>query len=161
MPKNLFTSDEFQKNNGKKKAPWGIIAGCLAVIALIGLCIVLMKPDKPDPTDKDTPEEVTGIVIPEQPEAPSPAEDVTKQQTPTEPADNNASDDIQIQSTTNQPAKATNTSTALGLTGDLEKDALTVIRGTFGNNPDRKRILGDKYQELQDKVNELYREGKF
>ena len=161
MPKNLFTSDEFQKNNGKKKSPWGIIVSCLTVIALIGVCIVLMKPDKSDHTDKDTPEEVTEFVVSEQTETSSSTDDVTKQQTPTEPADNNPSGGTQTQSTTSQPAKATNTSKATGLTGDLEKDALKVIRGTFGNNPDRRRILGDKYQVLQDKVNELYREGKF
>lgn len=43
---------------------------------------------------------------------------------------------------------------------ELEQEALSVIRGNYGNNPVRRRKLGDRYQEIQDRVNQMYREGK-
>ena len=44
---------------------------------------------------------------------------------------------------------------------DIEQEALKVIRGSYGNIPKRKNILGDKYQIIQNRVNQLKREGSF
>jgi len=53
------------------------------------------------------------------------------------------------------------TTEKIGKTEDsLETAALSVIRGNYGNNPERKRKLGDRYQEIQNRVNQMYREGK-
>lgn len=49
----------------------------------------------------------------------------------------------------------TNKSTVL----NLDEKVLSVIRGNYGNNPDRRRKLGAEYQKIQDKVNEMYRNG--
>lgn len=43
---------------------------------------------------------------------------------------------------------------------NIEETVLSVIRGNYGNNPVRRRKLGDRYQEIQDRVNQMYREGK-
>lgn len=44
------------------------------------------------------------------------------------------------------------------MTGDdVEKLAMEVIRGNFGNGQDRKDLLGDNYQEIQDRVNQIMR----
>lgn len=43
---------------------------------------------------------------------------------------------------------------------ELEEAALSVIRGNYGNNPVRRRKLGNRYQQIQDRVNQMYREGK-
>lgn len=43
--------------------------------------------------------------------------------------------------------------------GTIEETAISVIRGDYGNNPIRRRKLGDRYQKIQDKVNQMYREG--
>lgn len=40
---------------------------------------------------------------------------------------------------------------------DVVENAHRVIRGDFGNGQVRKDALGDKYQEIQNKVNEIYR----
>lgn len=40
---------------------------------------------------------------------------------------------------------------------DIENLAKEAIRGNFGNGQERKDRLGDNYQEVQDKVNELLR----
>ena len=42
----------------------------------------------------------------------------------------------------------------------VQKYALSVIRGNYGNNPVRRRRLGDRYYEVQNKVNEMYRRGE-
>lgn len=43
--------------------------------------------------------------------------------------------------------------------GTVEEEALSVIRGNYGNNPERRRLLKERYQEIQNKVNEMYRNG--
>lgn len=40
---------------------------------------------------------------------------------------------------------------------DVDKEALSVIRGNYGNNPERRRLLKERYQKIQSKVNEMYR----
>lgn len=40
---------------------------------------------------------------------------------------------------------------------DIEKLAREVIRGNFGNGQDRKDLLGENYQEIQDRVNQIMR----
>lgn len=44
---------------------------------------------------------------------------------------------------------------------DVEAEALRVIRGEYGNGAERKRLLGDKYAAIQNRVNELKRHGAF
>lgn len=43
---------------------------------------------------------------------------------------------------------------------DIEKLALEVTRGNFGNGEMRKELLGPNYEEIQARVNQMYREGK-
>lgn len=46
----------------------------------------------------------------------------------------------------------------LNLSGDdIEKLAQEVIRGNFGNGQERKDLLGENYQEIQDRVNQIMR----
>ncbi len=45
--------------------------------------------------------------------------------------------------------------TSGALTGDVEEDAKAVIRGEFGNGADRRAALGNRYNEIQSKVNEI------
>ncbi len=45
-------------------------------------------------------------------------------------------------------------------TGDVEQEALSVIRGDYGNGNVRRQRLGSRYDEIQSEVNELYRLGK-
>lgn len=48
-----------------------------------------------------------------------------------------------------------------GATGAVEEEAKEVIRGKYGNGDVRKRNLGDRYAEIQSKVNEIYRKRLF
>jgi hypothetical protein len=45
--------------------------------------------------------------------------------------------------------------------GEIEDLALDVVRGKYGNNPDRRRLLGNRYAEIQKKVNEMYKKKRF
>lgn len=47
------------------------------------------------------------------------------------------------------------------VTNDLEAEAMKVIRGDYGVGQERKSKLGSKYQSIQNRVNELKREGVF
>ena len=61
----------------------------------------------------------------------------------------------------NKVAKMDNiSSTESTITRDTETEALLVIRGKYGNNPDRRRLLKERYQEIQSRVNEMYRNGE-
>lgn len=53
------------------------------------------------------------------------------------------------------------TSTPIGssISGTIEEEAIKVIRGNYGNGDVRKRNLGRRYSEIQNKVNEMYRNG--
>ena len=47
------------------------------------------------------------------------------------------------------------------VSNDVEAEAMKVIRGDHGIGQERKNKLGDKYQTIQNRVNELKREGLF
>ena len=44
---------------------------------------------------------------------------------------------------------------------NVETEALKVIRGDYGDNPERRKNLGRNYQSIQNRVNELKRQGAF
>lgn len=54
----------------------------------------------------------------------------------------------------------TNPTPTGNVTGTVEEEAREVIRGKYGNGAVRKRNLGDRYAEIQSKVNEMYRNGQ-
>lgn len=47
------------------------------------------------------------------------------------------------------------------ISNDVEAEAMKVIRGDYGVGQERKDKLGNKYQSIQSRVNELKREGIF
>lgn len=52
-------------------------------------------------------------------------------------------------------ATSTPATTSRRPTADTETEAQNVIRGDYGNNPDRRTALGDRYHEIQSRVNQL------
>lgn len=61
---------------------------------------------------------------------------------------NVAKDELKPQNSSSEP-----------LVGSLEQKAIAVIRGTYGNGLERKQKLGNEYTVIQNKVNEMYRDG--
>lgn len=78
-------------------------------------------------------------------------------ETPSQEAVPNATVSSQ-QNNTATPASMTQT---VGVSSDVEAEAMKVIRGDYGIGQERKNRLGDKYQPIQNRVNELKREGVF
>ncbi len=58
-------------------------------------------------------------------------------------------------------ATSASTTQTVGVSSDIEAEAMKVIRGDYGIGQERKDRLGDKYQPIQNRVNELKREGVF
>ena len=61
---------------------------------------------------------------------------------------NVAKDELKPQNSSSEP-----------FNGSLEQKAIAVIRGTYGNGLERKQKLGNEYTVIQNKVNEMYRDG--
>lgn len=51
--------------------------------------------------------------------------------------------------------------TVTGVSNNIEVEALNVIKGKYGDGNERKSRLGVRYAEIQNRVNELKRAGKF
>lgn len=64
-------------------------------------------------------------------------------------------------STSDTPAKASTPAVISTPTGDLEQDAKKTIRGDYGDGSARKSALGSRYREVQRRVNQLMRSGRF
>lgn len=72
-----------------------------------------------------------------------------------------ASDTQGSQSPTNKTDDRLSTTPSITVSsGTLEQEAKSVIRGIYGNGDDRKRALGRRYDVIQSKVNEMYRNGE-
>lgn len=60
------------------------------------------------------------------------------------------------------PSNSINDSvTTANVSNDIETEALKVIRGDYGIGQERKDRLGNKYQTIQNRVNQLKKEGVF
>ena len=69
---------------------------------------------------------------------------------------------VQLQeSTTLQTTPTTSSNSHISVSIDVEAEAMKVIRGDYGIGQERKNQLGDNYQIIQNRVNELKKEGVF
>lgn len=62
--------------------------------------------------------------------------------------------------TVNDKPMVSNNVASATVNGTVEEEAWSTIRGNYGNGAARKEALGSRYDEIQAKVNEFYREGK-
>jgi FtsZ-interacting cell division protein ZipA len=80
-----------------------------------------------------------------------------EQPTPAEDTEDISADSSAPQTPNISTAQVQNSS----VSDDIEKEAQRVIRGDYGNVPQRKELLGSKYQQIQNRVNQLKKEGAF
>jgi cytoskeletal protein RodZ len=132
-------------NNSKKKSKWWLWLLILLVVAVI-VFFVFKKysNDKPIPTDTPT-IPVTVVDSTENTNVGS-GDAVSEEQNTTENKDEQVENNGSPESdeTTSVPHSAT----------DYDAEARTAVRGTYGNGQSRKDVLGEKYSEVQRKVNE-------
>lgn len=157
-----------RKNNGK----WLWII--LAIIVLVILIWVLFLGKTSDSQPKEEKESIEATSVPSTQENDSPTieNDSLKDEA------TGATEDINSEAPTNQttpagksdannPASSQATNSAVpekssSITPtDVETEALKVVRGDYGNGAERKNRLGDRYNAIQKRVNELKREGRF
>lgn len=76
---------------------------------------------------------------------------------------NNSNEDVNSMLEKNDKviSKSTELSSSTLLSGTLEEKAILVIRGNYGNGEKRRMNLGHEYTEIQNKVNEMYRNGLY
>lgn len=132
----LFASEDFDKNHVSEKIPkkpwwpWALAA----VVVCGGLVFLLTRGNGPSG------DEVAQTNVPL-------VEDIATQDNPATTTQDS------VMADTNNVASAT-------VNGTVEEEAWSTIRGNYGNGAARKEALGSRYDEIQAKVNEFYREGK-
>ena len=173
-------------NGGKNKVVGGLVA--LAVVGLLGYGAYSLLTHSDDKNSDTTTEQVEGAApsnegdtkdVPNEETAGTPDAENANDENTTVPSQDEPSSEAAIpqsestqdasvkpaeptkQSTqSNEIAKQTvTTSQSVALPGTLEEKAKDVIRGNYGNGVVRKQKLGDQYDEIQSKVNEMYRNG--
>lgn len=70
-----------------------------------------------------------------------------------------AADESHVTTSTEKSSTSHSEKSDNNVGGDVETNARRVIRGDFGNGQERRDKLGSSYSEIQDKVNEMYRQG--
>ena len=149
---NIFSDQDFEKtpNEKKNRKPLiygGIVAG-LIVIAAIGYGIWGYGGDEANPTGPMLPDTTATTSKADSAEVKT---DVNESQVVEEPKQEIDSKPIQPTKDAQKPSAPVE---------EVKAAAISVIRGNYGNNPERRRKLGDRYQEIQSKVNEMYRNGE-
>jgi hypothetical protein len=71
-----------------------------------------------------------------------------------EPINNSDQNQASSASVANTPSTAQPNS-SVTVSDNVDVEAMKVIRGEYGNNPDRRNALGARYHEIQTRVNQL------
>ena len=169
----IFTPEDFDKPKPRKKKTFLIwILICLAIAALaVGIIAIVKSCDTQKGVDAIEQEQVQQVstgsetqIRNEDPEATdkeiSPETQVIEQvgdkQHDQTSVVETAKEEPKSQTSTSKP-----TSASLNVSDNIEQEAMNVIRGDYGNIPERREKLGSKYQEIQNRVNQLKKEGVF
>lgn len=144
MANNLFTQEDFIKKknpqNKRKNNYWyWIIIVLIIVVPIWGIRMYLKHSENPQESESSIPSVDTCSII----------DDTLIVRT------GNYKIEVEKSSSENNNREETKYTYNL----NLEQKAWAVIRGNYDNNPIRRQKLGEDYQVIQDKVNELYRKG--
>lgn len=165
----LFKPEDFDKTKDKnlwqKNKKWIIGIATLLIVALIVICCIFcgkeeqkkeevseqvsQKPlslaytDGTDVVETDTAHEIHKVVN-------------VKSET-----NNTAGDDDPKNMVKQQVSTPPEAFQPMPVSDNIDQEAMNVIRGNYGNVPERREKLGYKYQEIQNRVNQLKREGAF
>lgn len=156
---NMGEADSGEKStdtNNKKKWLW-ILLVLIAVIAAIFWGINRNNGGEDSPKTQPVVEQNDSIV-----------NDSTKSQTETETSQevtetpSNSEENVsapQVQGPSESTDNNTTAAPVENSSEDVESLAKEVLSGKYGNWPERERMLGNRYNEVQKQVNEMYRNG--
>jgi hypothetical protein len=148
---------EKSSGNGKNF----LIIAAVVVVCIIGW-LLLSKSENEQITEP----EVAEVAVPsseEQDESNAASEESEQPQAEeTAPKEEEATQETAAPKETPVEKPTTNVvSSAANVSGDVEAEAMKVIRGDYGDGEERKAKLGSEYQKIQNRVNQLKREGVF
>jgi cytoskeletal protein RodZ len=165
----------------KKKSKWWLwlLLALIAIVVVI-LLIKTFSTNESNVTDENLPAQVWQLAVSEQTPAtkePPAIETQVTEETATPANEETVAPEASEQPAatpvaevaepasqpSGEPTEKPNASAKPAATlpqGSLEEKAKRVIRGDFGNGIDRKQALGSEYNEIQQKVNEMYRNGE-
>ena len=160
----LFTPEDFDKPTEKKwyqSKGFIITLVILAVAIIVGLLLYFLSNKSGEVSQLAQPNDAV-------------VENVTSSTSEVEIADSSANetvpegieqDDVSLSNPAEQvkpeETLAGSKSTPKTASNSTETEALKVIHGDYGNVPQRKELLGTRFNEIQARVNQLKREGKF
>ena len=168
MGKNLFNPNDFAKENEKqnhwqKYRKYYIPGGGLVAAFIVGTLLFWPKNEGevlPSPTPADTLTHVVDTPAVEKIDSATIVEKTTPDNDGVDTKQNEVS--AETPEVAEKPKVNTATeSTPSGNTrsGDVTLDAKKAIRGDFGNGAERRRQLGNDYEQVQALVNKMYRDG--
>lgn len=166
----LFTPEDFDKP--KAKSFWqkykGWIIGIVVLLITVALCYIFCG-KKEKPTEQSQSEQIiqvedtyatSEIEAVESSVAQEVNESAETETLETEPT-STPTVETPDQKVEQEIVKSPNTAQPTNISDNIEQEAWNVIRGDYGNVPERREMLGFKYQEIQDRVNQLKKEGVF
>lgn len=171
-PTPVTPSDNDNGNEGGNKKKWLWIALAIIVIAILAYLLISKNRTGKTPTVEDSTELVSDDITSTEPNesvTDDSAEVISNQGEISSMEDGSDSvPDTQTPSANNSSVTTTSaqhvddssmnkTSDVPAPTGSLDEQAQQVIRGVYGNNPERRQKLGADYQAIQKRVNELMR----
>lgn len=159
---NPTTEPKEKKNN---KWPW-IILAIIVIIFLIWWLLPGKSTESEPIVEEETVEEVSTPAenteeVSDEAEIPA-GEDAVEENVNNDESSNPSEPVVNTPETTTTPSALQITNNASSVvSNDVEAEALKVIRGEYGIGQERKNKLGNQYEAIQRRVNELKREGAF
>ncbi len=160
---------ETSKSNSRRGlVSSGIVVGVLVLCFISYFVFFNSSSEQPAPTEIEVDEEVVAIGSDNNTDAQSEGvqDEANSEESPEAIQIEQAVEESKPEANapvTNVSAQQTQSNTAevTSITNDVEAEAMKVIRGDYGIGRERKAKLGSKYQPIQNRVNELKREGVF
>jgi uncharacterized membrane protein YdfJ with MMPL/SSD domain len=169
--KDTASQEPVKNSNGGNKRNLWIFLGIIALVVILSFVFLgknkgsksqlpkdnggtVVKIDSIKPTEDNTETTDSISVTKEDSALKKDSVNLTPEKSSNEDNSNNGSttnvakDELKPQNSSSEP-----------LNGSLEQKAIAVIRGTYGNGLERKQKLGNEYTVIQNKVNEMYRDG--
>lgn len=169
--KDTASQEPVKNSNGGNKRNLWIFLGIIALVVILSFVFLgknkgsksqlpkdnggtVVKIDSIKPTEDNTETTDSISVTKEDSALKKDSVNLTPEKSSDEDNSNNGSttnvakDELKPQNSSSEP-----------LNGSLEQKAIAVIRGTYGNGLERKQKLGNEYTVIQNKVNEMYRDG--
>ena len=165
----LFTPEDFDKPKdksfGQKYKAWILGFSALLILVAVVLCCIFCGKD--EQKEEKTIEQEHTVQVTEKSEnqiADTETESVKTQTTEETQEEENGEPEATPDPVAEVPKSEVKQEVAAqpaNVSDNVEQEAINVIRGNYGNVPERREKLGSKYQEIQNRVNQLKKEGVF